>query len=289
MKRMQSVYFLFVITFNQVSQAIIQSDKPIDAQTLLETVGHYLSSNPIIIEAGAYNGHDTVQLAGLLPNGTVYAFEPVPELYRELCNSISGYNNIKPINKALSDKSGTALMHISHDPSKPESPSQSSSLLEPKDHLLYAPQVQFCTTTEVLTTTINDWAAEEGISSVDIFWFDMQGYELNALKESLNLLPTVKVIVTEVEFVEAYKGQYLFNDIKLWLEEQGFEMIEIHYQSWFGDAIFINYQAIEDELANKLRTALNEYVMFCKGNLTTEENDTHHLQDNDVDSQPVTE
>jgi len=71
-------------------------------------------------------------------------------------------------------------------------------------------------------------------------WLDMQGYELNALKACSAILKTVKVILTEVEFVEAYEGQYLFVEVKQWLEQQGFTMIaRTAYPHWFADALFV--------------------------------------------------
>lgn len=269
--------------------AIHQSTSPVSASSLKESVGRYLFDTSIIVEAGAYNGCDTVELSKTFPSSSIYAFEPVPQIFKELQEKVEGINNIYTFPLALSDSTGCAKMHISKDPSKPESPSQSSSLLAPKDHLLYAPNVSFNEILEVPTISLDDWAESNGIDHVDLLWLDMQGYELNMLRASQRVLKQVKVIVTEVEFVEAYEGQYLFNDVKSWLESEGFEMIEIHYQSWFGDAIFINRKAINDDFVRKITTIFEQIASAVTTDLTIEENDTHHLQDNFVDSQPVIE
>ena len=71
-------------------------------------------------------------------------------------------------------------------------------------------------------------------------WLDLQGMEYEALKSSPKILATVKAILLEVEFVEAYKGQILFKDIKKWLESENFKMVALnHKPTWFGDALFV--------------------------------------------------
>ena len=45
----------------------------------------YLPKNPFIIDCGAHNGADTVELYNRL-KGTVHAFEPVDNLFKRLVN-----------------------------------------------------------------------------------------------------------------------------------------------------------------------------------------------------------
>ena len=41
----------------------------------------FIPADAVIVEAGAHRGFDTVQFARLWPEGTIHAFEPVPEKY----------------------------------------------------------------------------------------------------------------------------------------------------------------------------------------------------------------
>ena len=207
---------------------------------IFDMIKSYLPTNPIILEAGAYNGTDSISLADYWKDGQVYAFEPIPELYDSLNEKKQQRTNIKFYQLALGDTIGILPMYVSSWNTNPNSPSGSSSLLAPKEHLTHAPEVIFNKTINVPVTTIDQWAKENGINHIDFMWLDMQGYELNALKASPAILSTVKVIITEVEFVEAYQGQYLFKDVKQWLEEHGFTMITyVNHYGWFGDALFI--------------------------------------------------
>ena len=208
---------------------------------IVKRIKAVIPENPVIVEAGAYDGHDTIEMCNLLPEAKIYALEPVPELFSKSSKNLESFSNVKIYNSALSDKTGTGTMYLSEWQGRPGIVGESSSLLPPKEHLKYAPHISFDNKIEVNTTTIDDWAEENNIKNISFLKLDIQGNELNVLKASPKTLSTVKAILTEVEFVEAYEGQYLFEDIKVWLEEQGFKL-EVLYTDpgrWFGDALFI--------------------------------------------------
>ena len=174
------------------------------------------------------------------PQGVIHAFEPVPALYKKLLRLKMPYHNVTFYPVALGDRIGTATMYLSTHTADPYENFASSSLLEPKEHLTYAPYILFNDTIQVPVTTLDAWAEKHGVDHVDFMWLDMQGYELPALMSGLKILATTRVIVLEVEFVEAYKGQYLFDDVKLFLEKHGFTFMGLVTDyGWCGDALFI--------------------------------------------------
>ncbi len=217
---------------------------PIEALALAQP---YLPNNPIIIDAGCFDGIDSLAMAKKWPQGHIHAFEPLTDTFQLLLSNVSHCANITPYPYALSDQNGTALMYVSEMAAQQGVSSQSSSLLAPKEHITYAPHVIFPKQIQVPTFTLDQWAQEYHISHVDLLWLDMQGLELTVLKAAPQLLKTVKVILTEVEFVEAYEGQSLYPELKQWLEEQGFELIGSNFNlahptkrgMWFGDALFV--------------------------------------------------
>jgi 2-O-methyltransferase len=229
---------LFTLIFRNAS-SLIHYQTHHEAMAIIKK---HLPSNPVILEAGAYDGKESIDMLRRFPTATIHCFEPIPYLYQRLQRKSLLYRNkIKTYNYALSDSNGFAEMYVSEEKNKPGIPSQSSSLLEPKDHLVYS-DTKFKNKIIVPTITIDEWAKINKIDKIDFMWLDMQGYELNALKASPEITSTVKVIVTEVEFVEAYKDQYLFEDVKKWLEDQGFTMVAENFGTWgdwFGDAIFV--------------------------------------------------
>jgi FkbM family methyltransferase len=235
-KRNLCLIIFFNLNLLSTCHALLKFQHPREA---LDIVKKYLPENPVIFEAGAYDGNDTTEIAKFWPQCTIHAFEPIPELYRKLVKNTHYCPRIHTYELAVSDSVGTARMYVSEEPNAPNVPSQSSSLLAPKEHLKYSGTL-FKDTINVQTTTIDAWAEKNNIDHIDFMWLDMQGYELNALMASPNIMSTVKAVLTEIEFVEAYEGQYLFKDLRRWFESQGFELIAINNSyGWFGDALFV--------------------------------------------------
>lgn len=77
----------------------------------------------------------------------------------------------------------------------------------------------------VQTSTLDDWAARNGVHNVNLLWLDMQGAELKMLAASKTILPTVKVIHTEVSNKETYQGACLYEILSTLLASQGFSVI----------------------------------------------------------------
>lgn len=208
----------------------------------LDHIKPYLPENPIIIEAGAYKGKETIKLATQLPHGTVHAFEPVPEIFAQLEANTAHLPNVHRYPIALSSTTGTTKIHLSEHPDRPGITSQGNSLLAPKERLNLSPLI-FPKAIEVPTITLDDWAKQHAIDHIDLLWLDLQGLELAVMQSSLAMLATVHAILTEVEFVQAYEGQPQYPEVKAWLESQGFSMIGKDFPdnpSWFfGNALFV--------------------------------------------------
>jgi len=209
---------------------------------VLKIVAQILPTNPIIIEAGSYNGADTEYLAKYWKNGSVHSFEPIPALYKKTTQRVKKCKNVSTYQVALSNKNGSADFYISSLNASPNAPSASSSLLEPALHLVHAPQVGFKKKIVVQTMTLDLWAEKNKIRNVDFIWLDTQGSELSILKNSSKILPTVKAILLEVIFIEAYKNQPSFDETKTWMESQGFQLAALSKTHvWYGDALFIRH------------------------------------------------
>jgi 2-O-methyltransferase len=227
------------------------------ASEVFNFIKPYLPNNPVILEAGAFDGTETKLMSQIWPLAQIHAFEPVPELFQKLKRTCHATKNINTYQLALSDKEGFAEFHISEWVANPGVSLQSGSLLTPKEHLKYASQIVFPKKISVETISIDQWAKNNKVDHVDFMWLDMQGHELTALKYALSTLAKVKLIYTEVEFVKAYEGQALYKEVREWLCEQGFEVLAIDFDEkvaslgdaipvgdgkgydWFGNVLFI--------------------------------------------------
>jgi FkbM family methyltransferase len=216
----------------------------------LKLAAQYLPDNPVIVDAGAYYGEETCTMAKLWKNGHVHAFEPVTQLFGILAKNTKDTPNISIYNTALGKECTYIEMFLSSEKEAEDKITMSSSLLPPKDHLLYSSATFFDKSEMVEVTTLDQWAEDYGIERVDMLWLDMQGYELPALKAAPKVLSTVSVILTELEFVEAYEGQPLYKEVRKWLEGQGFVLIAGNFSfpkertQWFGDGLFVRKELL---------------------------------------------
>lgn len=194
-------------------------------------IAQLLPTNPIVVEAGAHRGRDTRHMSKLWPEGTIYAFEPVIELYQELIRHVD--TNVKCYPYALSSSTGSATIHVS------SNSDAASSLLRPLEYCVEHPLVNFEPRT-IQAITLDDWAHKNSIERVDFLWLDMQGFEYHMLAASRIILPTVKVIHTEINTKQRYAGHPLYPEYKLWLESHNFKLVYdfIGIYGW-GDALFV--------------------------------------------------
>lgn len=208
---------------------------PLKGVVSKEVIARYIPRNPVIIEAGAHIGLDTEELSRYFPEGEIYAFEPVPDLFLQLSERTRPCKNVHCIPVALSNQAGEAVMYVSGGVSD-----GSSSLLPPKDHLTDHPDVIFEEKIHVACTTLDDWVAVNNIEKVDLLWLDMQGHELNALKAGSAVLEKVQAIYTEVNLKEVYEGTPLYGELREWLETRNFK-VEVEEIPWEdgGNVLFV--------------------------------------------------
>jgi len=214
---------------------------------LLDFVAPMLPDNPIIVEAGAYNGRDTKKLARHWPNGVVHAFEPVPEIFTLLKQSVGQEPNVICHPYALSSEVGEARFYISQKAKNPGQPFQAGSLYKPTGRLAWSP-ITYPSTMMVPTITLDVWAQAMHITHVDFLWLDVQGHALAIMKACPVIMKTVKILYLEIEFRQAYEGQSSFNEVIHWLSENQFVEIGRDFENqerWFyGNMIFRNNQPL---------------------------------------------
>jgi len=194
-----------------------------------------LPDDPVVVEAGAHVGRDTVEMSRLWPKGLIHAFEPIPDLFARLKTATTNCSNVICYESALGEKSGALEFNVSSGKSN-----ASSSVLSPKQHLEQHPDVKFETRLCVNSVTLDDWARQYQVKRVDFLWLDLQGYELFALKAGREVLPKVRAIYSEVYLKESYQGVPLYPELREWLARQGFK-VEWEGLPWpdSGNVLFV--------------------------------------------------
>lgn len=204
----------------------------------IEEIAHLLPDVHTVIEAGALNGSDTIAFATQWPNATVHAFEPVPAAFAEVTERTSHLTNVRRYQLALADRTELRTLHVSANAEGGYRP-DSSSLLKPTGHLVEIPSVTFAQDITVGAVTLDDWAAQEEVASVDLLWLDLQGMEMAVLTAAPNTLAHTQAIMMEVSRREMYAGSPLYPDVVRWMRARGFRPVIDTVWTLFGNILFL--------------------------------------------------
>jgi FkbM family methyltransferase len=205
----------------------------------LEIVRPFLPVNPHILEAGAHYGEDTLNMRKIWPNSTLYAFEPHPISFARLKTVTQSLPRLFVYPYALFHYNGTSSFSLVQ-----ANEGASSVLPAHPDYCEATHKHDWWYNEQMITVpcrTLDTWASQEKIHFIDFMWLDMEGAELPALQAGTNLLKTVKVIYTEVNFQEFRTGMTQYDDLVAFLAKHDFVQIYIDTpdRSFQANAIFV--------------------------------------------------
>lgn len=200
-----------------------------------------------IVELGARDCRETLDLHRTYPNARIYTFECNPQTLPQCRAAVAGKAAITLVEKAATDKVGPVTF-FAIDPDRTRSGASdgnpgASSLLQASGKFELETYVQKPLTVDA--TTLADFLRERRIPSVELLWMDIQGAELMALQGAGERLKDIALIHTEVEFLEIYTGQPLFPALRQWLESHGFAFLGFTiYARHSADAVFANKRLV---------------------------------------------
>lgn len=196
----------------------------------------------IVFDVGAHEGNLSKAINKEFANTLIYAFEPFPIAYEKLLNLAKSSSNIRPFPVALSSSTGSSDFFVNKS-------SETNSLFPAKK--VDSAIDELTTRIEQIsihTLTLNEFCANHNIDRIDLIKLDTQGSELEVLKGSNNLLKTqsISAIYCEVEFLEIYENQPLFDEIFRYLASYNYTLYNLYNlnsletgQLAWADALFI--------------------------------------------------
>jgi hypothetical protein len=97
-----------------------------------------LPKAPIIVEAGVCDGIDTQFFSKSFPDGMIYGFEPIEELYNKARSLNRDSSNVVLTQAALGESTGSKTIYVSD---RFGDKWGSSSFLKPKEHLSFHTEI----------------------------------------------------------------------------------------------------------------------------------------------------
>lgn len=187
----------------------------------------------VVVDIGANRGQFSLAARQFYPEATIISFEPLPgpaSIYRRIFQKDQ---KVRLHQAAIGTESGTSEIHVSRR-------DDSSSLL-PISQLQTTlfPGTEESSVVEINIGRLSDYIQENELESPALLKLDVQGYELEALKGSENLLTRFDYVYVECSFIELYQGQVLANDVIQHLNNHGFKLKGIYNLSYDHDGIAI--------------------------------------------------
>jgi FkbM family methyltransferase len=171
-----------------------------------------------IIDVGASDGGFAKKIRAHFPDTCMYCFEPIPESFDSLNKQFLNDKNFVSFNLACSDSEGEINFNKHISPG-------TSSMLEMADlHKNAYPGSAPYETIRVKTVLLDNALKEYQLKENILLKIDVQGAELKVLSGATNMLHRTKLIFTEVNFGEMYKGNALITDITDFLKPYGFRL-----------------------------------------------------------------
>jgi FkbM family methyltransferase len=187
------------------------------------------------IQAGAHYG-SVIEEIHNNNISNILCFEPVPSSFKILNEKFQ--NKVKIYNLALGNENKKILMNV-----ETANKGMSSSILEPKLHLIQYPHIKFDSKIEVEMVRLDDFIEKEKqINKTDynFICLDVQGYELEVLKGARKILNYIDYILCEVNRDQVYDQCPHVNEVDQFLSEYNFDRILTNWDgNTWGDALYI--------------------------------------------------
>lgn len=158
---------------------------------------NYLRQGMTVFDVGANIGELTLLCSRFVqPGGKVFSFEPSSATFDKLtsmCN-LSGRDNIEINHMAISDRNGTLEIYI-----YPEKYSGWNTLAN-RPLASYGIDVKPVRREQVLSSTIDTFCQEKGITQIDLLKIDVEGAEYQVLLGARHMLEQKRVGCCVFEF-----------------------------------------------------------------------------------------
>lgn len=200
-----------------------------------------------LLDIGANKGQFSTVVRTCAPNAVIHAFEPLPAGADRYAALFAGDARTTLHRVALGESSRSAVFHVTDR-------EDSSSLFKPGAGQKLAFGVSATSTIEVQVKPLDDVLKLDDLPHPVLVKIDVQGAELEVLR-GIGDLTKIDAIYVELSFVELYEGQPLFEDVRRYLCDRGFELRGVFNQALtaaFGptqaDCLFVQQQAMGDGL-----------------------------------------
>lgn len=206
-----------------------------------QVLERYGGRTPIrgVLHLGAHVGEEAAayEAAGL---SRVVWVEALPATVTELRRRVEPLGH-EVIEAAVSDRAGQEVNFFI------ASNGQSSSLLQPKTHLVVSPEIAFEDEIRLVTTTVDELSRAHDFSELNMLNADLQGAELLALRGAERTLEQMELLYLEINTKELYEGCARLPELDAFLHEKGFCRVALRMAGrrlGWGDGVWAREEGV---------------------------------------------
>ncbi|ACL73175.1 methyltransferase FkbM [Thioalkalivibrio sulfidiphilus HL-EbGr7] len=190
------------------------------------TVLRQLGACRTVVDIGANRGQFALAARAAFADAQIYSFEPLSAPASGYRATLASDVRVCLLEAAVGPEKGEADIHLSER-------DDSSSLLPitgRQDELF--PGTAEIGRGRISVVRLADVLSAEEIVAPSLLKLDVQGFELQALAGSEDLLPLFDWVYVECSFVELYAGQAFADEVIAWLRERGFRLTGVFNMSY---------------------------------------------------------
>jgi len=191
-------------------------------------------NSPVILDVGANRGQSIKFFQDCFKNPKIFAFEPSEKIFGYLKSQDFG-PSVEIFNLALGKNKERDQRFYNYN----KSGFNSFLEVDNNEKNPFGGYLEVKSVQSVDTTTIDSFLAEQGIESADLVKIDTQGFDLEVIKGALQAMKQgrIKLILTELNMINLYKGQNSFIEILSILDQYNFQLIDLYDKSRMEGAV----------------------------------------------------
>lgn len=202
----------------------------------------------VVFDVGANRGQSVAHFRGVLPESTIYAFEPGEAAFAKLHAQAASDPAVRTLRMAVGDRDGEATLYEN-------AANVTNSLLQNASRISeFAPAAAIAPvgTSPTSVTRIDTFCATHSIRRIDLLKIDTQGYERHVLEGAGKMLApgSIRGIYMEMLFAEYYRDQAWAGELMELLRARGYRLFgvgEVAFDSRNGwtaaDVMFLGESA----------------------------------------------
>jgi len=175
-----------------------------------------------VVDVGANRGQFALIARKVFPLAKIHSFEPLEEPGQIFQKIFGNDPNVIFYPYAIGREKTTSTIHVTKD-------DDSSSMLPiTKTQSTMFPGATEKETRQVTVLPLSQALGDTSIPPASLLKIDVQGFELDVLQGSEDILNKFSHLYIECSFIELYEGQALAHQIVSWLEQRNFMLRGVH-------------------------------------------------------------